>query len=106
MRKNLLLTLFALVCTVVANAQATYVYTADGRVKITGENVITNGDFSNETNGWFSSDGAAGVDADTWSVEIGLGPNGENVLQSKGANEGAALCNAWTLTPGTYVISY
>lgn len=106
MRKNLLLTLFALVCTVVANAQATYVYTADGRVKITGENVITNGDFSEGTNGWFSSDGAAGVDADTWSVEAGLGPNGETVLQSKGANEGAALCNAWTLQPGTYVISY
>lgn len=106
MRKNLLLTLFALVCTVVANAQATYVYTADGRVKITGDNIITNGDFSDGTNGWFSSDGAAGVDADTWSVEAGLGPKGENVLLSKGANADAALCNAWTLEPGTYVVSY
>lgn len=106
MRKNLLLTLFALVFTVVANAQASYVYTSDGRVKITGDNIITNGDFSEGTNGWFSSDGATGVDADTWSVEAGMGPNGENVLQSKGANADAAICNAWKLEAGTYVISF
>lgn len=110
MKKRLLFAALALVCT--ANTFAfevdDYVFTKTQKLKVTGENLIANGAFTNGTAGWTNAAGDA-IDGETWSLEEGLGPNGENVLTSLGANADAALCYRFTPEEGaggTFVVSY
>ena len=108
MKKRLLLiaALAMAVGTSFAQEIGSYVYTATQRVKITGENLVTNGDFSQGKEGWTN---AAGEDlnADVWDFGEGEGPGGENVLKSlNGSTADAALCRAWTLSTGSYVVQY
>jgi len=83
-----------------------YIYTADAKLKVTGENIVTNGNFASaSTEGWTTVD-AGSVDMAAWSLEAGVGPNGENVLQSADATSNSA-CVSVTLTAGNiYVVSY
>ena len=108
--KSIILTTLALVWVITSIAQeSTYVYTANQRFKITGSNIVVNGSFSaqgtNKTAGWTGSNGA-GVNAEVWAVEVGAGPNGENVLKSVATTSGEAFCNKWAGLNGTYVVSF
>ena len=107
MRKKLLLATLALASVVGSFAYNVndYIFTATQRLKVTGDNIVANGNFSDGTTGWYDAEKAA-PSAETWSVEPGVGPNGESALKSLGATEGAALCNAWQPGAGTYVISF
>ena len=83
-----------------------YFYTHTAKFKVEGENLITNGDFSNSTTGWENENGAD-VDTEVWSVETGMGPDGENAIVSlSGAGgDGSALTKTWTLDAGMYIFS-
>ena len=107
MRKKLLLTALAVVSAMGSFAYEVneYIFTATQRLKVTGENIVANGDFADGVTGWYDAEKAAPA-AETWSVEPGMGPNGESVIKSLGATEGAALCNEWQPGAGTYVISF
>jgi len=109
--KKRLLTLAAFALTMVGSAFAIsvgdYVYTATQRVKIAGENLVTNGTFDTK-DGWTN---AAGEDlnAEVWDIALNAnaGPNGENVITSlSGATADAALCRAWELSSGNYIVMY
>ena len=110
--KKRLLFVAALALTVVsgafAQAQGDYVYTDTQRLKITGDNLVTNGDFSNAKEGWKSQTGEE-PSAEVWDFAsgAGMGPGGVNAVVSvaNGVAD-AALCRAWTLDAGTYVVSY
>ena len=95
MRKKLLLAVIAMASTVGSFAYnvGDYIFTASQRLKVTGDNIVANGDFSDGTTGWYDAEKGT-PSAETWSVEPGMGPNGESVIKSLGATEGAALCNA------------
>lgn len=108
MKKRLLFAALAMVCAMSSFALeiGEYAYTATQRVKITGENLVTNGNFAAGTDGWIDAAGEA-VNADVWSFVEGAGPNGENVLQSmSGSTADAALCQKWDLDAGTYIVMY
>lgn len=85
-----------------------YVYTPNAKLKVTGENLVTNGAFNqgDGTEGWKNEN--AGALTSNWTVVTNVGPNGENAMQSQGAttDEGTALCNSWELSTGIYAISY
>lgn len=59
-----------------------YVYTHDAKFKVVGENILTNGNFSANYDGW--KDYADGVlSPDYWSIETGATEDGKgNVIQS------------------------
>lgn len=81
-------------------------YTKTQRLKITtGENLLANGDFSDQTQMWNDADGND-IDAETWMLSEGAGPNGENVLESLGSNEGKALCRYYPMSVGTYLVTF
>ena len=108
MKKRLLFAAMAMVCALGTFAYeiGDYAYTATQRVKITGENLVTNGNFAEGTNGWIDGAGEA-LNAEVWSFVEGEGPNGENVLQSMSASTAdAALCQKWDLEPGSYIVMY
>lgn len=108
MKKRLLIAALAMlsVATSFAYEIGEYAYTATQRVKILSENLIQNGDFSAGLEGWTDAEGNA-PSADVWSMEEGAGANGENVIMSiNGSTADAALCRAWTLESGTYVVMY
>lgn len=110
MKKKLLLAAFAMVSTLGAFAQKNigdYVFTATQKVKILGENLVKNGNFAEGTDGWTDAAGEA-LNTEVWSVEAGVGPNGENVLQSmNGGTAEAALCGKWAITEsGGYVVMF
>ncbi len=105
MMKRLLSMAVAAVFAVGAYAQD-YVYTSTQKLKITGDNIVTNGNFAEGTTGWVAADGGD-VNATIWTLESGVGPAGENALKSLG-NEAAdanALCQRWAELSGTYVIT-
>ncbi|MCR4915534.1 MAG: hypothetical protein K6A96_07260 [Prevotella sp.] len=107
--KKRLLTLAAFVLTVVGSAFALnvgeYAYTDTLRLKITGENLVQNGNFANARDGWTGADGND-VSTEVWDFVEGAGPNGENVLQTTAGTAGVALCNKWDLQGGTYVVKF
>ena len=107
MKKRLLFAAMAMVCAMGTHAYeiGDYAYTATQKVKITGENLVKNGDFAEGTDGWTDAAGEA-VNADVWSFGEGLGPNGENVLTSlSGSTADAALCGKWPVTQnGGYLV--
>ena len=85
-----------------------YAYTKNGRVKVTGENLVTNGDFANELKDWTGATEES-PNSDAWGLQPGVGANGENAAISKGAQSDEtdnALCQVIQLTPGTYVASF
>lgn len=96
-----------------AYQQGDAVYTFNGKFKIVGENMLTNGDFSDGVNGWTGLTGNA-VPTDTFSVVPAGGPDGMNCLQvsMSGGTLGTTLHNSANfrqsvrLTPGNYVFTY
>lgn len=109
MKKRLLFVAVAMFAAASSFAQAMgeYVYTATQRVQIVGENAVTNGSFeSANTDGWTNAAGEA-VDGAVWSVESGVGANGENALMSVSSTTAdAAACRAFDLAAGSYVVMY
>lgn len=83
-----------------------YVYTATQRVKITGENIVTNGAFESKE-GWTNAAGEE-LNAEVWEISAGEGPGGENAIKSlSNTTADAALCRSWALTEaGGYVVMY
>ena len=66
-----------------------YVYTHDAKFKVVGENLIANGNFASNYDGWTDYAGGA-LSPDYWSIETGAAEDGKgNVIQS--ANGGADL---------------
>lgn len=63
-----------------------YVYTHDAKFKVVGENILTNGNFSSNYDGWKDyADGA--LSPDYWSIETGAAQDGKgNVIQSADAS--------------------
>lgn len=111
MKRMFLSALFASLC--VLNAAATqqvgdYVYTDDARLKITGENTIANGDFSQGMQGWTTDTGGS-LSPDTFAIASD-GPDGSyclKVLHRSGALLGGTIKMNWTLEAGqTYIFSY
>lgn len=96
-----------------AYQQGDAVYTFNGKFKIIGENMLTNGDFSDGVNGWTGLTGND-VPTDTFSVVPAGGPDGMNCLQvsMSGGTLGTNLHNSANfrqsvrLTPGNYVFTY
>lgn len=109
MKKRLLFVAVAMFAAASSFAQAIgeYVYTATQRVQIVGDNAVTNGSFeSANTDGWTNAAGEA-VDGAVWSVEEGVGANGENALMSVNSTTAdAAACRAFELAAGSYVVMY
>ena len=83
-----------------------YATNATQRFKITGENLVTNGNFANARDGWFGADKETAPSADVWDYVEGAGPNGESVIQSIAATADQPFCNSWELAPGSYLVSY
>lgn len=109
MKKRLLIVAFAMlsVATSFAFEVGEYATNSTQRFKITGANLVTNGNFANGLDGWYGADKESAPSADVWSItENPVGPNGEKAIEAIAATEGMPLCNAWTLEPGTYVVSY
>jgi hypothetical protein len=105
MKKTLLIGLMAM-AGVVAQAQE-YAYTTFAKVKIVGEELVVNGDFSaaDSYEGWAGADGGA-VDPEAWAFVEAVGPNGENVMQAAGTTQEGALTQAVAVEPGTYYVSF
>jgi len=108
MKKRLLMVAFALftVATTFAFKAGDYAWNTTQMFKITGDNLVTNGNFASGLDGWYGADRESTPSADVWSITEGAGPAGEKVVESLGATEGLSLCNSWTLEAGTYVVSY
>ena len=108
MKKRLLLVAFALltVATSFAFQAGDYAYNSTQRFKVTGDNLVTNGNFASGRDGWFGLDKESTPSAEVWDVVEGAGPNGETVLQSLGATADQPLCNSWKLDAGTYIVSF
>ena len=87
MNKRLLISFAAImgVMTSFAYNVGEYVYTHDAKFKVVGENILTNGNFSANYDGWKDyADGA--LSPDYWSIETGAAQDGKgNVIQSADA---------------------
>ena len=87
-----------------------YVYTHDAKFKVVGENLIANGNFASNYDGWKDyADGA--LSPDYWSIETGAAEDGKgNVIQS--ANGGADLTGNYMYqavpfeSSKTYVVTF
>ena len=109
MNKKLFLAALAMVSVIGSYAYeiGEYAYTATQRLKIMGENLVTNGNFANGTEGWYGANGTDAVNSSVWQVTDAMGPNGEAVIESLSATEGEPFCNTWQLSGGqTYVVSF
>lgn len=88
MNKRLLLSFAAIMgaMTSFAYNEGDYVYTHDAKFKVVGENILTNGNFSSNYDGWKDyADGA--LSPDYWSIETGAAQDGKgNVIQSANAS--------------------
>ena len=84
MNKRLLLSFAAIMGAMTSFAYnvGDYVYTHDAKFKVVGENLIANGNFASNYDGWKDySDGA--LSPDYWSIETGAAEDGTgNVIQS------------------------
>lgn len=86
MNKRLLISFAAIMgaMTSFAYNQGDYVYTHDAKFKVVGNNILTNGNFSSNYDGWKDyADGA--LSPDYWSIETGAAQDGGNVIQSADA---------------------
>ena len=109
MKKRLLLSLFAVLATVGVSAHSTgeFAYTTSQRFKMTGDNMLVNGQFSPDASGWTDAAGE-NVSLTGWSVEQAAGPNGEvNALLFTGTESTASLCQVVDLAPSTtYAVTF
>ena len=90
MNKRLLLSFAAIMGAMTSFAYnvGDYVFTHDAKFKVVGDNLITNGNFASNYDGWKDyADGA--LSPDYWSIETGASQTGGNVIQS--ANGSADL---------------
>ena len=90
MNKRLLLSFAAIMGAMTSFAYnvGDYVFTHDAKFKVVGDNLITNGNFASNYDGWKDyTDGA--LSPDYWSIETGASQTGGNVIQS--ANGSADL---------------
>ena len=107
MKKRLLFAALAMMCAGSSFAYEVddYVFTSTQKLKITSENLVENGNFSADYEGWTDAEGSA-VNGEVWGIEPGVGPNGENAIKSLGATEGVAFCRSFELEEGTYIASF
>ena len=109
MKKRLLFSLFAVLATVGVSAHNTgeFAYTTSQRFKMTGDNMLVNGQFNPDATGWTDAAGE-NVSLTGWSVEQAAGPNGEvNALLFTGTESTASLCQVVDLAPSTtYAVSF
>ena len=114
MNKRILHTLVLLFCVLGTYAYniGDYVITDNARFKVTGENILVNGDLSvNNVSsaefGWTSTDGSF-LSPEYWTLEPAAGPDGQNALQSQtGAVAEAQLFQAVAIEADrAYVISF
>lgn len=107
--KKLLLSVLAVLSVVSVNAfqKDDYLYTHTAKFKVTSDNLVANGDFSDAVyfTGWTDQNGAE-VSALSWQYTPAAGPNGEAVLMSLSGEEGNVLARSFELNAGTYSISY
>lgn len=107
--KKRLLSMFIAVLTVTgiyALSIGDYVYTKNGRFKITGVNLITNGDFSSGTSGW-TNDSYKSLNVDTFSVNSTGGPSNSpclEILKTGGAGSGGSLYGSYPKESQKYYI--
>lgn len=109
MKKRLLLQLLAVVCVLGAHAATKVgdaIYSPTAKYLVTGPNLFTNGcfDVGDGFDGWTNENGES-VNGEAWKVFAGLGPNGENVVQSLKADT-TFLSHVMPLSAGFYAISY
>ncbi|MGM9707698.1 MAG: hypothetical protein ACI3YM_08860 [Prevotella sp.] len=114
MKKRLLFQFLAVMGVMSASAYNSdeYIYTPDAKYKTTTNNVVTNGDFTNQFAGWTNgSDETAGEPAtDAWALVDGVGPNQETAAEAVSDASGSVLARIWTVDElggsGLYVYSY
>lgn len=114
MKKRLLFQFLAVMGVMSASAYNSdeYIYTPDAKYKTTTNNVVTNGDFTNQFAGWTNgSDETAGEPAtDAWALVDGVGPNQETAAEAVSDAAGSVLARIWTADElggsGLYVYSY
>ena len=114
MKKRLLFQFLAVMGVMSASAYNSdeYIYTPDAKYKTTTDNVVTNGDFTNQFAGWTNgSDETAGEPAtDAWTLVDGVGPNQETAAEAVSDAAGSVLARIWTADElggsGLYVYSY
>ena len=106
--KRIFTLLAAAVTLLTASAQnaGDYVYTDNGKFKIVnGENLLSNGDFSQGTDGW-TTDGGNKLSVDTFAVE-GDGLYLTILAKDNGPGTGSSLYRKVSVSAGTsYLISY
>lgn len=94
-----------------AQSAGDYIYTGQGRIRITtGEELVENGDFAADVSGW-STDGEHRLSADTFAVVTGAGPSGDNALctlsKENGPAKGSCIYKTVRVNPmSTYYVSY
>ena len=80
----------------------------DGVYVVAGENLITNGDFEDGLDGWYSGTGAA-LSESYFSIVEGGGPDGSDCLSADsggGSSSAASIKTGWAVETGkTYVFS-
>ena len=108
MKKSLLIAAFAMLSAASSFAfkVGDYATNTTQRFKITGDNLVKNGNFADNLDGWYGVDKETSPSAEVWSIETGLGPEAVNVVSSIAATADMPLCNSWELEAGTYVVSY
>lgn len=106
MKKLLLIPMLTVLFVAGAYAQAQYLYSHSAKYKVIGENLATNGDFSEGFAGWENELGTLSS-SQSWGTEVGSGYSGGVAAVSLGnVGDGDALYRAWQLVPGTYAISF
>ena len=107
--KKSLLCVVALLMGCLGMSATDYVYTSDGRYKLTGDNLIVNGDF-HEKNlddvsafGWSQNSTDTPLSSDAWTIADGVGPNGESALERKDGTT-SQLCQIVPLYPEAYYV--
>ena len=114
MKKKLLFQLLAVMGVMSASAynNGEYIYTPDAKFKTTTDNVVTNGDFSNQCADWTNgSDETTSEPAtDAWTLVSEVGPNNETVAEVLSDAAGSVMARMWSADQlggnGLYVYSY
>lgn len=112
MMKKLLFSALALFLAVNVSAEeGDYVYTSTAKFKVTGSELVANGNFADVEapyTGWASQTGT--VDSEVWSLEQGMGPEGVNALKCNSTTDGSKdeflVFMATELSEGIYVYSF